>query len=400
MSEQSHRVMKTVHMLVTNACAPDPRVERHANWFIQAGWKVVVHAFDRRMTEEERTVNGDLTIRRHRTGDVPFGRPFRSYLGIRKFLQAVKREITSLPCDLVYCNDADTLKAGIRMARRMNCPSLFDMHDLHHTWILMNAKQTVLRRLASRWMKSSMIANAKKADRVITSSGQLRENGHLGFVEWLRDHGIDAASIQNRPKAINPNSTSASPRTNNQWVVGYFGRVRELAAFELLVKAVRQMPNAERPSLHIAGDGVAWNDVKDLLTQNKEHVSFVMEGAFTATDRTRLFQHVDVMYAVYDPARGNILDGALPVKVFDAAVHGVPSVVNSGCLVADLVEHEGTGISVLWNNPEQLASALLQLKGKDVAPGSMEPREKERFLAVISGLFGELKQTEAEQPRP
>ena len=42
------------------------------------------------------------------------------------------------------------------------------------------------------------------------------------------------------------------------------------------------------------------------------------------------------MYAMYGPLRGNILQGALPVKMFDAAAQGVPSVVNNDCLMGDL----------------------------------------------------------------
>ena len=39
--------MVRVAMVVTNACAPDPRVLRHAVWMQEAGYRVTVHAFDR-----------------------------------------------------------------------------------------------------------------------------------------------------------------------------------------------------------------------------------------------------------------------------------------------------------------------------------------------------------------
>ncbi len=34
-------------MVVTNACAPDPRVERHARWLVEAGHVVDIFAWDR-----------------------------------------------------------------------------------------------------------------------------------------------------------------------------------------------------------------------------------------------------------------------------------------------------------------------------------------------------------------
>ena len=33
-------------MVVTNACAPDPRVERHALWLTELGHDVEIHAWD------------------------------------------------------------------------------------------------------------------------------------------------------------------------------------------------------------------------------------------------------------------------------------------------------------------------------------------------------------------
>ena len=70
-----------------------------------------------------------------------------------------------------------------------------------------------------------------------------------------------------------------------------------------------------------------------------------VSGAFTQDDLPDLINELDVMYAMYAPLRGNILQGALPVKMFDAAAQGVPSVVNDGCLMGDLAESEGLGKS-------------------------------------------------------
>ena len=72
------------------------------------------------------------------------------------------------------------------------------------------------------------------------------------------------------------------------------------------------------------------------------------------------------MYAMYDPLRGNIEDGALPVKMFDAAAHGVPSVVNSECLMGELCEKEHLGKSVDWGNASMLAETLMYLRDSRV----------------------------------
>ena len=40
--------MANIAMVVTNACAPDPRVERHAKWLVESGHSVTIHAWDRK----------------------------------------------------------------------------------------------------------------------------------------------------------------------------------------------------------------------------------------------------------------------------------------------------------------------------------------------------------------
>ena len=43
----TRRFMARIALVVTNACAPDPRVERHARWLSEIGHDVEIHAWDR-----------------------------------------------------------------------------------------------------------------------------------------------------------------------------------------------------------------------------------------------------------------------------------------------------------------------------------------------------------------
>ena len=142
--------MVRVAMVVTNACAPDPRVLRHAVWMQETGYRVTVHAFDREerhpMSENHRGVR----IMRYRVGPVPYGGTVSTYLGIRRFLRVVERTLSNDPPALVYGHDADTLQVGHAMKNEHGIPFVFDMHDLQHTWVRYAAPQSTLRAMASR----------------------------------------------------------------------------------------------------------------------------------------------------------------------------------------------------------------------------------------------------------
>ena len=382
--------MVRVAMVVTNACAPDPRVLRHAVWMQEAGYRVTVHAFDREerhpMSENHRGVR----VMRYRVGQVPYGGTISTYRGIRRFLRVVERTLTNDPPALVYCHDADTLEVGMAMKKGNDVPFVFDMHDLQHTWVRYAAPQSTLRAVASRRLKQRMLQRASQASAIITSSQQVKAEGRRGFVEWLAHHGLEGHAVENRPM---PPFSEGKVAPSTTWTVGYIGRVRDLKAFELLIDAVKSLPPAHRPKVRLAGDGTAAARVRTMLMNEVENGTMEAEvtGAFTQSELPELIESIDVMYAMYGPLRGNILQGALPVKMFDAAAQGVPSVVNHDGLMGDLVVEEGLGTTAPWGNAQAIGNALLEMKETVVELRATGERERQRWLDVMKPVLDGLQ---------
>ena len=382
--------MVRVAMVVTNACAPDPRVLRHAVWMQQAGFRVTVHAFDREEHHPMSENHQGVRIMRYRVGKVAYGGTVGTYRGIRRFQRTVVRTLLNEPPGLVYCHDADTLRVGSVLKKRLDVPFVFDMHDLQHTWVRYAAPRSTLRKAVSGRMKQRMLTRAKQADVVIASSEQVSAKGHRGFVEWLAHHGLASQVVENRPL---PPFGSLKQAPADAWTVGYIGRVRDIKSFELLVEAVKTLPAFERPKIRVAGDGTAAARVRTLLMNEVEKGTLEAEvsGAFSQAELPELLERVDVMYAMYSPLRGNIVQGALPVKVFDAGSQGVPSVVNADCLMADLVENESIGASAPWGDPEAVGEALRSMRDKTVELQATGEREHQRWLAAMKPTFEKIQ---------
>lgn len=381
--------MVRVAMVVTNACAPDPRVLRHARWLHETGCEVTVHAFDRTMDHPKSENHHGVRIMRYHLNDTPYGGTWTTYRGIRAFHRRVVRTLLNDPPALVYCHDADTLRVGVAMKRHHNVPFVFDMHDLQHTWIRYPAPESKLRTLAAGRMKQRMLARAAKASLILTSSGSVGGE-HRGFVEWLAHHGLVGHVVENRPE---PPFHLPERIEKDGWTVGFIGRVRDRKAFEAMLSAVRHLPAHQRPNLRIAGDGVAAAAVRRLLMDAVEAGELQAEvtGAYTQHELPDLLAEIDVMFAMYTPQRGNILQGALPVKMFDAAARGIPTVVNADCLMADIAQGEELGVPAEWNNPEAIATALVEAKGMQVTLGADGEREHQRWLAAMHPVLNEIQ---------
>ena len=77
--------MSIIAMIVTNACDPDPRVEKSAKWLVEEGHEVTIYAFDRSQLGEVKTDKNGFTIIRYQLGDIPYGGTVKTVFGLRKF---------------------------------------------------------------------------------------------------------------------------------------------------------------------------------------------------------------------------------------------------------------------------------------------------------------------------
>ena len=130
--------------------------------------------------------------------------------------------------------------------------------------------------------------------------------------------------------------------------------------FRTLIDAIQLWPEEDRPHLVVAGHGTAEAEVDAMLEESG--IRFERIGKFSRNEIEELITRISVMYAVYPVLRGNILEGALPTKMFDAAAYGRPSVVNSGCLMGDIARAENLGDVVDANDPAALHSVLSTFK--------------------------------------
>ena len=167
--------------------------------------------------------------------------------------------------------------------------------------------------------------------------------------------------------------------------IGYFGKIREQSSFKLLFDAVELIPENQRPRIIIAGDGTKVESVEH-LAQKYPSNQIEFTGRFNHAELPSLMSKINLMFAMYSPKRGNIGDGALPSKMFEAAAYGRPSIVNANTPMGELCEAENLGASVQWNDAQELADAIMKLEGKVTDLEIDEKREKKRFFETIAKL--------------
>ena len=380
--------MKHVAMIVSNPCDPDPRVEKEAESLKEAGYKVTIHAFDRNENKEQKVIKNDIEIIRYRIGKTPTGAPTiltgsKVLSGLRKFRKAVLNELLSRRPDVIHCHDADTLAVGIYLKKKLRTTLVFDLHDLAHTWARMTKPYSIVRKFISKIIEIRLVRRMKLCDLIITSSGSVSGTSHQGFREWVKKRvkKVNVIVVENRPEI----NRTISPLPE-EFTIGYAGKIREPSMFESLIRALRNWPKNEKPKLIIAGYGTADTEVNDILSNSG--LVYERVEKFGREQLSDIINKMSVMYAVYPTVRGNILDGALPTKMFDAANFGRPSLVNSGCLMGDIAESEQIGMAIDPTNQEELISKLLVINEKCPSPKleRVWSGESKRLVAAYNSL--------------
>ena len=339
--------MAHVAMVVTNSCAPDPRVERHASWLAEMGHNVEIHAWDREFEHPKNEKKSGYKIIRYRIGKKPTNNSIKTWIRKKKFISKL-----SIESDILILNDTDSL--GVKFQGK----TVLDIHDMAFTWPLMRGRSPLHKFASNRMLKQAEVA-VEHADEIIVAAPKFRN--------WVGKLGKSATCVMNRRE-------SQSNLKSNDKKIGYFGRIREYKSILHLINAAKIADF----DVVLAGDGLA----VDQLIHDFPNLDY--RGKFSEPDLSNLMQEVSVMYAMYDDSRANIQLGAIPTKMLDASAFGIPSVTNSNTPMGDLCLNEKIGTVAPYGDLEKIAEAILEAYQMEVKP--KPSNDKQEFQNVIERL--------------
>ena len=340
--------MANVAIVVTNACSPDPRVERHAKWLSELGHNVIIHAWDRKKLHPTQETKNGYQIFRHGPVLSEKNNLFQIWNSKKKFLANLK-----INADLIVLNDSDTY--GVKF----NCKMILDMHDLSHSWPLMKGN-SILHRIASNLMLRRCKKLLHKSDLILTSSP--------GITKWIKSLGYNSHTV------MNYRTTVSSTNTRNKKAVGYFGRIRNTESIQKLIFAADKVDF----KVILAGNGQC---VEEILS---DFPNVDYRGGFNEEDLDILMKEISVMYAMYPPNHLNIKQGAIAVKMLDAAAYGICSVVSMDTPMAIFGEENEICLSADFYDVDDIADAIK--KASQISVKKQFKEDRDVFVELIESL--------------
>ena len=150
-------------------------------------------------------------------------------------------------------------------------------------------------------------------------------------------------------------------KTSGEFTVGFIGGIRYINQMKMLVDA------AEIADVKVlfAGAGGTDNDYMDIkrYCNEKSYVEFTGKYDY-AKEIAKLYSRVNCVYAVYDASNANVRI-ALPNKLYESVICGLPIIVSKETYLSELVESWGVGVAVEYDNTEELANEMNHLKNNN-----------------------------------
>ena len=350
--------MVSICLVVTNGCAPDPRVERHACWLANKGHEVTIFAWDRDHNLQSETVRRGYTIFRKRIGRKASFSSVNIVLQKRKFLKSLHGQF-----DLVIHNDSDSIGTSNLKATY----KILDLHDIAHAWPVMQ-KANFLRKFLSSRMKKQLKNSTNTYDGFFTSSP--------GLASYFESEFSIPSTV-----VLNVRNSNPLPRPRMKRI-GFFGRIRDYDAMVLLIESCKEI--GFDPIF--AGDGPVLNR----LIKNYSDIDY--RGQFDESKLVELMNEIDVMYAMYNPETENVRQGALPVKMFDASAFGRPTVTTAGVPMGDFCIKNKLGTVATFGDIDSTSVAITDAYDLDVLSNRTEEKEQEKFMTLVQSILDRERQ--------
>lgn len=180
------------------------------------------------------------------------------------------------------------------------------------------------------------------------------------FFKKLYPQPVPQIVLENKPSFPMPVRTAYS--VSRPLRVAYIGNVRYKEILFNLIDAVR---GNDRLHLTFHGDGVEYEAVR---TYSRGIPNVEMTGAYDYGEIARVYEGVDVIWAVY-PSRDFNVKYAISNKFFESVHLGIPAIFAQDTLLGSHVKENGTGLVV---NPYDTAAIRRLLSRLADNPAELE----------------------------
>lgn len=353
-------------------CAPDPRLRKRIQSFINYNFIVKLIFAEREgldgFVKNIPQLEAQRISVKIKDADNLLGRLFSLFIFLRKTTKIIRAE----KLDIIYICGLDGLLISVLGNWHKRALVFYEVSDLPGgRW----RRDKLLVRLID-WLERLVIKNT---DKVIMSSPYF-------YPEKYQKHGVEIMVLENMPEK---RLFGKYKRTaHSDFVVGFFGLVRDKKSIESLIKALGGISGVR---VVIAGSATMDDkDYRAIICMASGYNNIEFKGRYDYENEiVGLYSSIDCVYSVYDKNDENT-NLAMGNKLYEAIVCCLPIIVTKNSKMAEFVETAGIGFSVNSDNPEEIRNVVLGMMEDKAAIKKIE----NNCMAMRENYYYEKKERE------
>jgi glycosyltransferase involved in cell wall biosynthesis len=250
--------------------------------------------------------------------------------------------------ELIYVSGIECMPAALKLKRACGSHVIFEIADL--------PANSYIERFGffSKPLEALVNGEVSVADSLVVTSPYYYSDY---YKQKTRFNEEDIFLFENVPERSVFSGFKRKP--HDVFRVAFIGGVRYFNSIRTLFEAAKEIDGLE---VLVAGKGP---DSERVLELSKKHSNVKIKGEYNyKKEIASLYSDVDLVYAVYD-TKGINERLALPNKLYESIVCGIPIVVSKGTCLEKYVKELGVGFSVSDGNVDELRALFLEIMEKN-----------------------------------
>jgi succinoglycan biosynthesis protein ExoL len=325
-----------MHITYFAADLTDPATERRLRLLRTGGADISLFGF-RRSPQPIPKLAGIAAVDLGQTFDGQLGNRLKQVL--RWSVMARHWHETVAASDVVMARNLEmaTIADAARLWARSKARLVYECLDIHATQIGTGNRSKVLRSWERRILQ--------RASLLIISSPTYLPN-------YFNNLGIALPSVvlAENKRMLSPGATMSRPafseRSRPPWRIGWFGLLRCVTSFKLLLELAQQLPG--RVDITLRGRPTA--DLNSLITQHLPIPGMRFGGPYTAVDLDEMYPACDFTWAVeYVGQNAENAKWALGNRLYEGGFYNCPAIALTGTAMGAWLQARNAG--VVMNDP-------------------------------------------------
>lgn len=211
-----------------------------------------------------------------------------------------------------------------------------------------------------RWLEIFALRRANIIVSVLPNYGEYLKDNRINRDFVYIPNGVDLEELSNI-EDLDDNVKELIPK--DKFIVGYTGTIGIANALDVLIKAAYILKENRDIAFVIVGDGQEKENLMKMVKEmNLDNVFFI--PSISKRQVQAMLKYFDVCY-IGLIKEGLFKYGVSPNKIFDYMYSGKP-IIHAIDIEKDIISMANCGISVMAENPELVAEAIIKLKNMNV----------------------------------